>query len=196
MMKPTYYLAFDGLADWEAALALAEIHKARQNVVTVSFTSSAVTTMGGVRVLPDITLEQAAAKISAESAAMLILPGGEMWERGEYTEISALLRRCETAAVPVAAICGATLAVAWAGLTRGRAHTSNGAEYLQHLIPSYQDAASYRTELAVRDGGLITASGVGSVEFAREILATLGVYDPPTLAQWFSLFKHGVIAES
>jgi putative intracellular protease/amidase len=212
-INTAYYLVFDGLADWEAALALAELQKSgRHNVVTVGIGSIApepVRTMGGVRLLPDITLTAATLDaISPEGVSVLILPGGEMWEQGECTEITALLQRFEAAGVAIAAICGATIAVAHAGLMNGRRHTSNGAEYIPSFVPSYTASHLYSNELAVRDdtrddtrddetqrGTLITASGVGSVEFAREILATLGIYDASTLAQWFALFKHGVMPD-
>jgi hypothetical protein len=48
-------------------------------------------------------------------------------------------------------------------------------------------------QLAVSDHNLITASGLGSVEFAREILQRLSIYDDANLAVWFDMFKRGVI---
>ena len=44
---------------------------------------------------------------------------------------------------------------------------------------------------AVRDRGLITASGLGAVEFAREIFAELGVFPEGELELWYRLFKYG-----
>jgi putative intracellular protease/amidase len=195
-MNTAYYLVFDGLADWEAALALAEIQKSGAHEVrTVGFTPEPVRTMGGVTILPDTTL----GSISPEGASIIIVPGGEMWEQGERTEITAVLKRFSAAGVVVAAICGATLAVAHAGLLRGRCHTSNGTDYLQSLIPSYFESNLYANDLAVRDtsaGTLITASGVGSVEFAREIITALTIYDAATTEAWFGLFKHGTMPSS
>jgi hypothetical protein len=49
-------------------------------------------------------------------------------------------------------------------------------------------AAHYRSELAVTDGDLITASPIAAVEFAREILGKLDVYRPQVLANWYRLF--------
>ena len=59
-------------------------------------------------------------------------------------------------------------------------------------MPEYEDGAFYTTELAVTDGDLITASGVGSVEFAREITRHLGIYSEEQAGRWFDLYKHGV----
>ena len=95
------------------------------------------------------------------------------------------------AGTPVAAICGATVGVAKAGLLQGRAHTSNGLEYLRAQVPDYISENDYVDQLAVRDRGLITASGLGAVEFAREIFAELGVFPEGELELWYRLFKYG-----
>ncbi|CAA9558387.1 MAG: hypothetical protein AVDCRST_MAG86-398 [uncultured Truepera sp.] len=188
-MKKVYVLVFDGLADWEAPLALCEINNSGKfQVVTVGFTDALVTTMAGIKLVPDISLEA----INPDDAAMLILPGGEMWEAGSPEGVGALLKTFEARGVPVAAICGATFEVARAGLTRGRRHTSNDKDYLAAVVPAYEDGAFYTTELAVTDGDLITASGVGSVEFTREITRHLGIYSEEQVGRWFELYKHGV----
>ena len=41
-----------------------------------------------------------------------------------------------------------------------------------------------------RDAGVISASHLGSVEFAREIIDTLGLYDAADRDDWYRLFKH------
>ncbi len=138
-MKKVYVLVFDGLADWEAPLALCEVRNSGKfEVVTVGFTDAPVRTMAGLKLVPDIAL----AEVNLDDAAMLILPGGEMWEAGSPEGIGALLESFEARGVPVAAICGATFAVARAGLTRGRRHTSNDKDYLAAVVPEYQDARS------------------------------------------------------
>jgi hypothetical protein len=45
--------------------------------------------------------------------------------------------------------------------------------------------------LAVRDRGIITASGLGAVDFAREIFAELELFSAADAALWFDMFKHG-----
>ena len=188
-MKKVYVLIFDGLADWEAPLALCEVRNSGKfEVVTVGLTDRPVTTMAGFRLLPDVTLRE----VSADGAAMRVLPGGEMWEAGTPDGVDALLHSFRTAGVPVAAICGATFAIARAGLTRGRRHTSNDREYLKAVVPEYQDGELYSAELAVTDGDLITASGVGSVEFARDVTRYLGVYTDEQVGRWFELYKNAV----
>ena len=54
--------------------------------------------------------------------------------------------------------------------------------------PGYSEAAHYVDAPAVRDRGLITASGLGDVEFARELFEELGVLSPDQRAQWADIF--------
>jgi len=118
---------------------------------------------------------------------MLILPGAGTWHgadgNGEYARAA---RACLAAGVPVAAICGATFGLAREGLLDERPHTSSAPEYL--AMTGYHGAAHYRSEPAVTDGDLITASPIAPVEFAREILRKLDVYTPQVLAHWYRLF--------
>lgn len=189
MNRKAYILVFDGLADWEPALALCAITKvARQEVVTVGFTADPVTTMGGLRLLPHITLDQ----VNLDEADIFILPGGEMWAEGPNETLIELLQQLHAAAVPIAAICGATLEMARAGLMTEGGHTSNAKEYLQAMVPSYIDNGLYVNEPAVSDQGIITASGLGNVEFGREIMRQLNLYDEAGIQVWYDMFKHGI----
>ena len=97
--------------------------------------------------------------------------------------------REDAADVPIAAICGATVAIAKLGLLRGRQHTSNGLNYLQSQVPGYTDAERYVDAPAVRDRKLITASGLADVEFAREIFEELEVMSPRHRALWSQVFR-------
>jgi putative intracellular protease/amidase len=189
-MKPkAYMLVFDGLADWEASYALPEIKNSDKfSVVTVGLSSDPVTTMGGLRVIPDTTLDA----LKPSDAAILILPGGDLWQQKPDENIIRVVREFHDAQVPVAAICAATVAIAQAGLTRGARHTSNAQAYLKWMVPDYQDEEFYVDELAVADRGLITASGLGAVEFTREILRELKIHDEANLRVWFDMFKHGI----
>ena len=190
MKRKAYILVFDGLADWEAAHALCEINKSDKfDVVTVGFSAESVTTMGGFRILPDVTLET----VVADEAAIFILPGGDMWEEKSSEKLIALLNKLNAASVPIAAICGATLEVARARLTRNLRHTSNSPDYLKTMVADYRDEDFYVDELAVTDNKVITASGLGSVEFAREIIKQLDIYDEADTKVWFEMFKHGTL---
>ena len=72
-------------------------------------------------------------------------------------------------------------------------HTSNGLAYLREQVPDYSEAATYIDAPAVRDHGLITASGLSDVEFAREIMAELDVLSEDDRDRWAKLFRGGRI---
>jgi putative intracellular protease/amidase len=189
MTPAVHTLVFPGFADWEPAFALAELRRSGGlEVITVGFDRAAVRSMGGLTVVPDRALDE----ITPEAVRLLLLPGGELWE-GDYPRaaVHRALMSMQDAGVPVAAICGATIAAANAGLLDHRAHTSNERDYLTTHASEYRGARHYVEALAVRDRGVITASGVGAVEFAREIFEELGVLSEADRPLWFHLFKHG-----
>jgi putative intracellular protease/amidase len=189
-----YYLVFDGLADWEAALALAEINKSERYTTTaVGLTSEPVVTAAGLRIQPDGSLDT----LDDERAAAFVVPGGDFWEQEDGDKaVVEEMRRLHAAGVLVAAICGGTLVAARAGLLENRRHTSNMPGYIEQFVPGYNGNSSYVSEeMAVMEDRLITASGVGGVEFARELLRALQVYDEDELESWFGLFKHGIVPD-
>jgi putative intracellular protease/amidase len=187
--KSAYLLAVAGFADWEPAHAIAELRRSGgYRVEVVGLTTDPVESMGGMMVQPT----RALADVAPRDAAIFILPGGDRWEsRPAEPELVALLERLMDAQVPVAAICAATVAIARAGLLRGRRHTSNGLSYLQRQVPGYTESAQYVDAPAVRDGGLITATGLADVEFAREIFAELNVFSDAVRARWTDIFRGG-----
>jgi len=187
--KAVYFLAVPGFADWEAAHALAELcRQGHYRVQVVGLTRDAVKSMGGLTVQPTTALVE----VDPDDVAVFILPGGDRWEQQLVEpELVAALKTLETRAVPIAAICAATTAVARAGLLSGRRHTSNGREYLKHHVPDYVGSAMYVEAPAVRDRGLITARGLADVEFAQEIMAELRVLSDSDRASWTSLFRGG-----
>jgi putative intracellular protease/amidase len=182
-------LVFDGFADWEPAFALTGLRRwGHRTVVTAGYDLRPVVSMGGLRIVPD----QALADLSPESTELLILPGGEMWEAGYPADVlDPVLTRMRAAGVPVAAICGATIAAARAGLFRGRRHTSNGRDYLEKHAPASDHDGTYVDRLAVSDDGVISASGLGAVEFAAEIFAHLGVFGADTIRQFTEMYRQG-----
>src|SRR3546814_9109876 len=71
---------------------------------------------------------------------------------------------------PLAAICGATVALAHAGLLDDHAHTSNSLKFLRDNAPAYGGGAHYREATVVSEGGIVTAPGSSPVGFACECL--------------------------
>src|SRR5215469_11297978 len=108
--KIVHLFVFETMADWEAAYAVAAIGnprlqsaEGRYRVVTAATSLSPVTTMGGVRIQPDVALDA----VTAESSAMLILPGGNAWDAGANDAALQLASRFIASGTPVAATCAA-----------------------------------------------------------------------------------------
>jgi putative intracellular protease/amidase len=191
--KAVYLLVVEGFADWEPAHAVAELRRQGQfRVEAVGLTSAPVQSMGGIRVLPSTTV----ADVDPADVAAFILPGGDRWETSPVEpEIEQLLIGLDAQRVPIAAICAATVAITRLGLLHGRRHTSNGLEYLRSHVPGYSEAANYEDIPAVRDRGLITASGLGDVEFARELFEELNVLSAEDRAAWATIFRSARLPE-
>lgn len=189
MRNIVYLFVFDGFADWEAALALCEIRRPGDyRVRTVGLDRRPVQSMGGLVVLPDIGLDE----IEIDSAVLAIVPGGTLWERGEIVSVSATLRRLYAAGATIGALCDGVLALARAGLIDTRRHCANYLGHIETYVPDYYGSAHYDAEaLAVTDDRIITAGGVGSVDFAREVIRALDLYDERDTGVWYRLFKHG-----
>ncbi|MEO6278685.1 type 1 glutamine amidotransferase family protein [Roseateles sp.] len=193
MKKSTVHLfVFDTMSDWEYGYLIAGLNNpqfqktpGRFRVRSVSTTGKPVKTIGGLRVVPDLSFSE----LSPDRSAMLVLPGGMAWDEKKNKKATLLAAEFLAQGVPVAAICGATAGLARAGLLDDVPHTSNSADYI--AATGYSGAALYRKKPAVRAGNLITASAMSPLEFAREVFAALDVYDDAILSAWYSLYKTG-----
>ena len=189
MSQSTAHLAvYDTLADWEIGYLLVELRTGRftgrpWNIVTVAESDEPITTMGGLRILPDMCLGD----LDPGSSNLLILPGAEFWDAGGGQLFANIAFRFLSAGVPVAAICGATAGLARAGLLDKRHHTSAAAEYL--MATGYAGADYYVTERAVVAGDLITAGPQSPVQFARATLKRLGLASEQTLEAYEAVFS-------
>ena len=86
---------FDTLADWETGYATAHIRRpswqrepGRYDVATVGRSREPVTTMGGMRIRPDIALGE----LRPQDSAMLILAGGDRWDQDSMAGFRAAAR--------------------------------------------------------------------------------------------------------
>lgn len=181
--KPVHLAVYDTLADWETGHATAHLARAGFPVRTVGPTTAPVTSIGGLRIQPDLAL----ADLSPEDSALLILPGADFWDTtDDLAPFARTARAFLDAGVPVAAICGATAGLAREGLLDDRAHTSAVSFYL--AATGYAGGERYAEADAVTDRGLITAGPTEPVAFAREILGLLGAYEGEVLDAWYRLF--------
>ncbi|MEY9993095.1 putative intracellular protease/amidase [Streptomyces sp. V4I8] len=181
--KPVYLAVYDTLADWEPGHATAQLARAGYEIRTVGPTREPVTTVGGLRIQPDLALDD----VRPSDASLLILPGADLWDAGDdLAPFARKAREFLDAGVPVAAICGATAGLAREGLLDDRTHTSAVSFYL--AATGYGGGERYAEADAVTDGGLVTAGPTEPVAFAREILRLLHVYDDEAVDAWYRLF--------
>lgn len=192
--KKVYLYVFNTMSDWEVGYLIAELNSGRYfrkglrpiEVVTVGVDKSPVTTMGGMDILPRVSVDEC----MLENTDVLVLPGGDTWMETIHEPI---LRKAATSLEQghiVAAICGATVGLARMGLLDSRRHTSNDLDYLKMICPHYMGEKYYERVPAVTDDNLVTASGIAPLEFAMHVLKVLDVFTPETLDSWFNLYQN------
>jgi hypothetical protein len=189
--KIVHLFVFETMADWEAAFAVAAFNNLRlqsppgcYRVVTAAMTLGPVRTMGGVRIQPDVALDG----VTAESSAMLILPGGHAWETGVNEEALQLASRFIASGTPVVATCAATLALARAGLLDHLRLNGNSREYL--ISSGFRGAGFYCGVPAHNGQSTIAAAEVAPIDFAREIFRMLNLKSIASTEPWYGMFKY------
>ncbi|MCT4792995.1 MULTISPECIES: type 1 glutamine amidotransferase family protein [Exiguobacterium] len=193
MKRHAYIYVFDSIADWEYGYLMTELNSGRYfkknvpsfTVRTVGIDPGTITTLGGLKVVPDITVEQ----MRLTNEDLLVLPGGNTWGESIHSPMLKKVGDALTSGTLVAAICGATEGLANTGHLDSHKHTSNDLLYLQSVSPTYRGRSLYQVLPAVRDKNLITATGLAPLEFAKEVIEALDVFAPDTLSAWYGLNK-------
>jgi putative intracellular protease/amidase len=161
----------DQFADWEPALLAANARTDFGDEVRwLSPGGHVVRSMGGLSTRVDGDVED----FEPPHADALVIIGSPRWEADDSPVITPVVRIAADAGLIIGGICGATLALARAGLLDTRAHTSNGLAYLQQHAAGYHGAAHYRdVPQAVSDQRVISASGLAPATFSAEVLKAL-----------------------
>lgn len=143
--------------------------------------------MGGLNIIPDCVIDN----IVMNDKSVLLLPGGNTWDEPKHGAIIKKATELLSVGATVCAICGATVALARAGLLDQRPHTSNGAGFLEMFCPNYKGTDCFVDKLSVVGDNLITASASGALLWAKQIIEHLGVFRPDTLEEWYAYFNTG-----
>jgi putative intracellular protease/amidase len=191
-MKAYLYI-LDTLADWEIGYITAELISGRYldkrkgpvSLIKTGNSKYMITTMGGIEITPDERID----RINFMDGDLLILPGADTWFDDNNQKVLDIVSSLLDREVVIAAICGATSALAKNGILNSRKHTSNDREYLKMICPEYTGENLYINEPAAVDGNLITASGLAPLEFAYEVFRKTGVMREDTLDAWYNLYK-------
>ena len=191
-MTPFVYLYIqDTMSDWEPAYLLPELvsgrffssPEQRYHLRLCGRTPDPVTTMGGIRLVPDMKIGE----IDPARGNVLILPGSNIWMDPNQDEVLEIVKEFLKTPMITGAICGATMGLARAGLLNNRPHTSNDLDVLKQFCPGYTGDAYYINKPVVTDGNLVTASGFAAVEFAFEVMKILQIMREKTLNAWYLL---------
>lgn len=187
-----YLYVLDTLADWEIGYITAEIHSQRYldksktipNLIKIGNDNMPVTTMGGMTITPDKTVSE----IKFNDGDILVLPGGDTWNDERNQGIIEIAKGLVDSKVIIAAICGATFALANAGILNKHYHTSSDKTFLQMVCPNYSGGEYYQDKPAVADANIITANGIAPLEFSYELFKKAELMKPATLEAWYNLY--------
>ena len=194
-MFTVYVYVLDTLADWELGYVTAELNSGRffkkgapgVSVKTAGISKRPVKTMGGLTITPDYSIDD----IAVNEESVLLLPGANTWDDSAHSAVIEKAGEFLSAGALVCAICGATAALANAGLLDQRRHTSNGVGYLDMVSPRYRGQSFYVDEPSVAESNLITAGSTGALLWAKQIMERLNVFRPDTLDAWYAYFSTG-----
>ena len=93
----------------------------------------------------------------------------------------------------VAGICNASVFLGMHGFLNEVKHTSNTLDYLkQYAGDQYTGESNYINKQAVRDENIVTANGIGQLEFCREILYALEADTAEAIEESYLFYKNGV----
>jgi putative intracellular protease/amidase len=188
-----YLYILDTLADWEIGYLTAELNsgrfldktKKKEPIIKVGATPKPIKTMGGLTVTPDLQVDE----LQLNADDLLILPGADTWTEPANQKVISLLPENLKKKTTIAAICGATVALANNGLLNDRKHTSNDLGWLKLTCPNYLGEKFYVNQPAVSDDNLITASGFAALEFSYEVFKKTGFMKAQTAEAWYQLYR-------
>lgn len=191
---PVLFVLVPEYADWEPALLAAGLRGGfgmfdrTFNVKTVGPAKEAVLSIGGFKTMPDYDIDSVPEDFSA-----LILVGGTGWFTNEKAKrVVPLIQKAVDTEKVLGAICDASVFLAAHGFLNAVEHTSNGLGILKtKAAPLYTGEARYIDLPSVQDGQIVTASGLGFIEFARNVFMALKTAPAERIEQFYSICKAG-----
>lgn len=192
-MGKVYLYVLNTLSDWEIGFLTAEINTGRYfkkgvekpELIKVGNGLSSIVTMGGMLISP----EQDIAKVDFTEGDILILPGADTWLNEENQKMLDMVEGLLEKKVVIAGICGATIGLASKGVLNERKHTSNDKGFLKMICKEYSGEDLYLEDPALRDGNLITATGIAPLDFTYQVLKVMDVMSDRTLEAWYNLYN-------
>jgi putative intracellular protease/amidase len=200
MKRKVVLIILDHFADWEGAylssMLMDEEMDFSAEVFWASTDRARKESLGRMKVLPDLTLEEIPEDIDA-----LILVGGNSWRLDAADLVTPVVKRFRSSGKIIGFICDATYYAAKEGFLNEVKHTGNNLNEMREL-DHYTNEENFLMVNAVRDGNIVTANGNSPVEFAGEILRALNVATEEVISMltdfhlmgyWNALKKYGYI---
>ena len=196
MKQKVLFILLNEYTDWEGAFLSTALHvgvipggEIKYEVHTVAPTSDTVCSIGGFRSLRDYSFEN-----MPKDYAALVLIGGNRWDSPEAELVVPLVQEALDKSKIVGAICNGASFLCSHGFLNNIKHTGNGLDQLKKWGgPRYTNAENYVEAQAVSDKNIVTANGVGHLEFTCEILLLLKANSPEQIDAWYDFYKNGFV---
>ena len=196
MKQKVLFIILNGYTDWEGAFLSTALHvgvipggEIKYEVHTVAPTLDAVRSIGGFKTLPDYSFEN-----MPKDYAALVLIGGNCWDTPEAKLVVPLVQEALDKGKIVGAICNGASFLCSHGFLNKVKHTGNGLDQLKKWGgTSYINAENYVEAQAISNKNIVTANGVGHLEFTREMLLLLEANTPENIASWYDFYKNGFV---
>jgi len=170
MKKTCAAFVFDGFADCELALVMGALNQ-RGNFILETFSprGRVVTARSGLSVMPHANLSS----MRPEDFDLLLLPGGDQWEKGDNFEVFSLIKATFDRR-PIVAVGSAILSLADLGRLDAMPHTGPAIDYFRSFCPEYAGDAFFRREAWVEAGGIVRIDSEALTHGGTNMLADAG----------------------
>ena len=194
--KKVLFVLLNEYTDWEGAFLSTALHvgvmpgsEIKYRVHTVAPTLDAVCSIGGFKTPPDYSFEN-----MPNDYAALVLIGGNRWDSPEAELVVPLVQEALDKGKIIGAICDGASFLCSHGFLNNVKHTGNGLDqFKQWGGDKYTNEAGYIEAQAVSDKNIVTANGVGHLEFTREMLLLLKANSPKQIDAWYDFYKNGFV---
>lgn len=190
MKKLLLVVILPEFADWEAAFLTAAVKSIDYDyqIKYVGIEPGLCTSIGGLHAAVDYTIENAPADFSG-----LVLTGGNSWRTQEAEKVMKLVHIAVNHAIPIGAICDATVFLGAHGILNNVKHTSNAlTELKSYAKERYNNENEYVDEQAVADNTIITANGTAALEFTKLMLEALHILQGKQVDDYYYFMKNGL----
>jgi len=162
-------LVYEGFSEFEVTVALTLLARTH-DIVNVGLTLDLVRGEGGLRVLPERTIQDLDA---AEFEALLVPGAADMFVLKDHGALSAFVRALHEGGKTLAAICGGPFVLGQAGVLNDVSYTVTFTHDRRAFLGVFpEDGFAYQD--VVRSGHVITGQGHAFAEFGLVVAEALG----------------------